>query len=216
MLGDRQLPTHMRSKPARQIEKHRQRRRQLRQDHREAQLSLRAAEREQEEARAALEAAESRALAFGTDGANSTHRKRVDAAGKALDEAAAREARVAGAIGMVDEEIRAVARDNYPVLRDEIIGAHDEANRRMATALAAAETEFDNLREARIALQDVMHAAGTDFANSARLADQPRNLRAVIEHGLPWPLVHDTAPEPAGPPAAPAARAWMSGVNQDT
>lgn len=214
MLGDRPLPAFMRSKGARLVDKHRQRRVKLRTDHRAALLAVTAAERGAADAAAALEQAERRALAFGEEGPGKEHAVRLGAAKRAEEDAVAQAARLDGAIDVITSEINIVARDHSVQLQQELQDGHDKANARLEAALAAAHVELAALSDIRAASQDVAQAAG-DHDVLQRLADQPKSLRAVMEAGLPWPLVRGDRPEPVeGRPPEPRVRGWRSGINE--
>lgn len=212
MLVDQQLPAAMTSKPARLIEKHRERRVKLRQDQRTAQLALTAAENEAKAALAAIEIAASEALAFDSKGPGPAHRKRLDAAEHTLREAQAGEQRIRGAIGLVDQEMIAIARDNYRALHKEITALHEQINDRIAAALAAAQADLNGMRETHIALQNVMHAAGQDTSS---LTSPPKNIGVLLAHGLPWPLQKPEPEQPAGIPSdEPPTHVWRSRINE--
>lgn len=217
MLANQQLPSTLQIKPARLIEEHRQRRTRLRKEHRDALLAVDHAQREHAEALAAIENAESHALAFGGQGATPKHHKRVKAAEQAVGNARALAARTERAIALVDAEMNAVARDNYTKLRDELLAGHQRENEQLEAALGAAEVHIGALKEYAAALQNVMQAAGED---TYALVNQPRSLKDVMTHELPWPLLRQTEPADAQerrPDAgSPTVGGWMSGVNKDT
>ncbi|MEI2702129.1 MAG: hypothetical protein V9E83_06975 [Baekduia sp.] len=214
MLANQQLPSTLQGEPARLIEEHRQRRIRLRQEHRDALLAVDHAEREHAEALAAIENAESHALAFGGQGATPKHHKRVKTAEQSLGNTRALAARTERAIALVDAEMNAVARDNYPKLRDELLSGHQRANELLEAALAAADAHIGALKGYATALQNVMQAAGED---TSALVQQPRTLQDAMTHELPWPLLRQNAQTdaPEGRPELPTVRGWISGVNED-
>jgi hypothetical protein len=175
--------------PAEKLNALHARKRELLTQQRQALLDQQNAEREHQHLDHAIQVAHDRALALGENAPTEQDATQLTNAAEKLDHATQQVEQLERIIDVINEEIRAVRRDNADELVGEQLVIHADAAERIEQLIGQLHDEIETARRCYVEAQTILAAAGRN-TTTARLRVTP-SIEAVIRAGGLEPLLDE-------------------------